>query len=80
MKLRQIAAAAVCAAAAANSFILPAAAEQEADPMNIVIDGNNANTLENMLYRGVGIGQRKQLLRGYCWTTRLRIPRRTGRS
>ena len=55
MKLRQIAAAAVCAAAAANSFILPAAAEQEADPMNIVIDGNNANTLENMLYRGVGM-------------------------
>ncbi len=55
MKLRKIAAAAVCAAAAANSFILPAAAEQEADPMNIVIDGNNANTLENMLYRGVGM-------------------------
>ena len=55
MKLRKIAAAAVCAAAAANSFILPAAAEQEADPMNIVIDGNTANTLENMLYRGVGM-------------------------
>lgn len=55
MKLRNIAAAAVCAAAAANSVILPAAAEQEADPMNIVIDGGSANTLENMLYRGVGM-------------------------
>ena len=54
MKLRQIAAAAVCAAAAANSFILPAAAEQEW----------SAETTP----------------RGYCWTTRRRIPRRTGRS
>ncbi len=55
MKLKSIAAAAICAAAAANSVILPAAAEQEAQPMNITIDGNNANTLENMLYRGVGM-------------------------
>lgn len=55
MKLAKIAAAAVCAAAAANSVILPAAAEQEVQPMNIVIDGKNANTLENMLYRGVGM-------------------------
>ena len=36
MKLRQIAAAAVCAAAAANSFILPAAAEQEADLQELI--------------------------------------------
>lgn len=55
MKLVKFAAAAVCAAAAANSVILPAAAEQEVQPMNIVIDGKNANTLENMLYRGVGM-------------------------
>lgn len=55
MKLAKIAAAAVCAAAAANSVILPAAAEQEVQPMNIMIDGKNANTLENMLYRGVGM-------------------------
>ena len=54
MKLAKIAAA-VCAAAAANSVILPAAAEQEVQPMNIMIDGKNANTLENMLYRGVGM-------------------------
>ena len=54
MKLAKIAAA-VCAAASANSVILPAAAEQEVQPMNIVIDGKNANTLENMLYRGVGM-------------------------
>ena len=55
MKLAKIAAAAVCAAAAANSVILPAAAEQEVQTMNIMIDGKNANTLENMLYRGVGM-------------------------
>ena len=55
MKLKKIAAAAVCAAAAANSVILPAYAEQEAQPMNISISGNSANTLENMLYRGVGM-------------------------
>lgn len=56
MKLRKIAAAAVCAAAAANSVILPAYAEETETPMNIVtIDGNSANTLENMLYRGVGM-------------------------
>lgn len=55
MKLKSIAAAAVCVAAAANSIILPAAAEQEVQPMNITINGNNANTLENMLYRGVGM-------------------------
>lgn len=56
MKLRKIAAAAVCAAAAANSVILPAAAEKTEIPMNsITIDGNSANTLENMLYRGVGM-------------------------
>lgn len=54
MKLAKIAAA-VCAAASVNSVILPAAAEQEVQPMNIVIDGKNANTLENMLYRGVGM-------------------------
>lgn len=55
MKLAKITAAAVCAAAAANSVILPAAAEQEVQTMNIMIDGKNANTLENMLYRGVGM-------------------------
>lgn len=57
MKLKKIAAAAVCAAAAANTVILPAAAEEtEARTLtSIIIDGNNANTLENMLYRGVGM-------------------------
>lgn len=58
MDIRKLAAAAVCAFTAANSLILPAcaeAAETEADPLKIVIDGNNANKLENMLYRGVGM-------------------------
>lgn len=55
MKLKTIAAA-VCAAAAVNSVSLPAIAETEGQPVtNIVIDGNNANTLETMLYRGVGM-------------------------
>lgn len=57
-KIARIAAAAVCAVTAANSVMLSAnaeAAETEADPLKIVIDGNNANTLPNMLYRGVGM-------------------------
>lgn len=57
-KIARIAAAAVCAVTAANSVMLPAgaeAAETEVDPLKIVIDGNNANTLPNMLYRGVGM-------------------------
>lgn len=52
------AAAAVCAAAAINSISLPALAEEasEAQAMNnVIIDGTRANTLENMLYRGVGM-------------------------
>lgn len=58
MDIKKLAAAAVCAVTAANSVILPACAETaetEADPLNIVINGGNANTLENMLYRGVGM-------------------------
>ena len=58
MDIKKMAAAAVCAVTAANSVILPACAETaetEADPLNIVINGGNANTLENMLYRGVGM-------------------------
>ena len=58
MDIKKLAAAAVCAVTAANSVILPACAETaetEADPLNIVINGDNANTLENMLYRGVGM-------------------------
>ena len=58
MDIKNLAAAAVCAVTAANSVILPACAETaetEADPLNIVINGGNANTLENMLYRGVGM-------------------------
>lgn len=55
MNLKKIAAATVCAATAAKSVILPAAAEQENDLMNITINGATANTLENMLYRGVGM-------------------------
>lgn len=57
-KIARIAAAAVCAVTSANSVMLPAgaeAAETEVDPLKIVIDGNNANTLPNMLYRGVGM-------------------------
>lgn len=57
-KIARIAAAAVCAVTAANTVMLSAnaeAAETEADPLKIVIDGNNANTLPNMLYRGVGM-------------------------
>lgn len=49
MDIKKLAAAAVCAVTAANSVILPACAETaetEADPLNIVINGGNANTLE----------------------------------
>ena len=55
MDIKKLAAAAVCAVTAANSVILPACAETEADPLNIVINGGNANALENMLCRGVGM-------------------------
>ena len=58
MDMRKLAATAVCAVTAANSVMLSAgaeAAETEVDPLKIVIDGNNANTLPNMLYRGVGM-------------------------
>lgn len=55
MKLRSLAAAAAVITAV-NAVSLPAFAEEtENTPMNIIIDGNNANTLETMLYRGTGM-------------------------
>ena len=47
--------AAICIASAAS---VTSSAKEISDmnqPTNIVIDGNNANTAENMLYRGAGM-------------------------
>lgn len=54
IKIKRIIAAALCAAFV-GAAIPTVSAEEEVNPVNIVIDGARANTAENMLYRGSGM-------------------------